>query len=196
MKTLTAIALSLVAVITGFALFAASPARETVLPAYRGETLVCSVVAIAPGLGVTARHCLMGGPLVVGDAPVGVVAVGESDIAIIVGEGIACPCASVSRSLPEAQAAVIVVGFPMGLGVRVETHGHLQGLRDIMSIGRRIVTTAPAAPGNSGGGVFAVVDGREVLIGIVTEGAAHISLAVPADEVAALLEEYRGANRH
>jgi S1-C subfamily serine protease len=105
-----------------------------------------------------------------------------------------CPCVPLG-DLPKVDGEVALIGFPystgfQGLQVQVLTLGRLQGYSPGLD---RIVTTSPAAPGNSGGGLFTHKDGQWFLIGILVQGAGiggptHLSLSVPYKTIVEFLK--------
>ncbi len=76
-----------------------------------------------------------------------------------------CPCAPLG-DLPKIDEAIIVVGYPINKAIQVQiiTTGTYQGL---IADKTRLVTTAPASFGNSGGGLFLFHNGKWELIGIL-----------------------------
>lgn len=111
-----------------------------------------------------------------------------------------CPCASIAAP-PEADVPVLVIGYPIHqhVGVQVVTEGKTQGVN-----GNRLAMTAPAAGGNSGGGVFVYQFGEWKLAGILVEitgwcsGFAcfpmpHLSRAVSTDVMTKFLEAAKSA---
>jgi S1-C subfamily serine protease len=157
----------------------------------------CSAVAIAPGFLLTADHCVSedrstlvlrpGGP-----APT-VLARGDDrlDYALLVypaGE-VNCPCATLASSDAERDETTYIIGYPYLLG-QVVTIGLSQGifLNERMPFGRRLVTAAQVAGGNSGGGTFVVRDGEFQLVGILVEGSGPLSFSVPLADLRPFLE--------
>ena len=132
----------------------------------------CSVVVIAPGKALTAAHCeelaIMGGT-VDGLAVTAVAPSYDRDLATIDVPGLACPCVPVSPRSANIGEVVIVTGFPYGSPVVVLTRGEVQG--DWPYEGQpHVLTTAPVAPGNSGGGVFIVNDdGTLLVVGVASK---------------------------
>ena len=145
----------------------------------------CSAVVIAEGVLLTAKHCKEGmtgaGPVLiegrdVSTDPAEWVAIPDRDVAKIYAPGIHCPCAVLADTVPETpDTEVAVVGFPFGIA-KVLTMGLLQSV--LMWEGEPVIlVTAAALPGNSGGGLFLIVDGKAILIGILSKAAGHLSLA-------------------
>jgi S1-C subfamily serine protease len=143
----------------------------------------CTVVVIAPEKALTAKHCVPQG--LAEDAPEIVVrkdghefkvtsvmhdAQGR-DLALIKVEGLGCPCA-IPAEFPALQdEAVMIVGYPYGIGP-ITTFGHVQirtGLQD-WDEHTYLLVTAKAGPGNSGGPLFVIRNGQPYLIGIVVLG--------------------------
>ena len=148
----------------------------------------CSGVVIQPGVVLTASHCVRPDvPLTLtpGGPTAHVVANGDDrlDYAILrFPESAAmCPCAPIAAREAEREEAVYVVGFPSGMAVQILTTGTSQGVQENprLPYGRRLVTTAPVAGGNSGGGVFVLRDGEYRLVGVLVEALGTMSFAVP-----------------
>lgn len=76
-----------------------------------------------------------------------------------------CPCALLDTEVPKLDQPVVLVGYPWGSDVKMQlaTDGRFQGTNE----DNLFVTSAPAAPGNSGGGLFREQNGNLVLTGIV-----------------------------
>lgn len=85
------------------------------------------------------------------------------DIALVTSPDIKCPCASFATSVAQDEDAW-AVGFPKLMAYRTQflTSGLIQNYTN-----NSIVTTALAAPGSSGGGLFVRRDGKYVLAGII-----------------------------
>ena len=130
----------------------------------------CSVVMIAPQEALTARHCMgMESPVVTINGrqyPV-TFAYGNPaiDLALLIIPDAPCPCAKPSTKAAKEADQVMLVGYPYGLA-KVVTYGEFQGRVVIQAIEYGLIT-APARPGNSGGGVF---NAKGELLGIVSMG--------------------------
>lgn len=130
----------------------------------------CSAVMITPDWALTAYHCMdMTSPVLViqGTKYPALDGYGNPnlDLALINVPGAPCPCAKVIDVMPIPGDIVYIVGFPYGMA-KVVTSGEVQGRVIIQGI-EYVLTTAPARPGNSGGGVF---NSRGELIGILVMG--------------------------
>jgi S1-C subfamily serine protease len=164
----------------------------------------CSGVVLAPGLVLTAAHCVVANPepaLRPGGATGQVIARGEGkvDLALLKfpAAEAPCPCVPLAYSEGRVDEAVYVVGYPYGIA-KVVTVGTAQGVHEAtvagafgmpQYLGRRLVITAAASPGNSGGGVFAFRNGEFQLVGILVEGTANLSFAIPLVDIEALLAD-------
>lgn len=139
----------------------------------------CSAVAVAPDVALTAAHCTAGRQ----DGPVFLHKDGKAlavtawnlpdgrDFAIITVPGLTGPYAERAPvGYLESFANVMVLGYPLG-GELTDTYGFFVGWLRIDAPGFRedvLATTAPVKSGNSGGAVFIFVDGKPMLIGILT----------------------------
>lgn len=112
-----------------------------------------------------------------------------------------CPCADVGVLTATQDVPVIAVGYPLGKiigNTQVLTEGRLQGEFKIAGVSR-LLMSAPVAPGNSGGAVFAKGSrGDYVLVGLSVGVAAvpmgfsasiitHLAVAVPSETIVAFL---------
>ena len=155
----------------------------------------CSSVIIAPGIALTADHCVAADAVSIGGVKPTVLARGDDsgkneDFALIAfpQSGFACPCVTLASRDADLDETVYVIGFP-GMIAQVVTVGASQGVHESeRTPGRRLVTTAPAVGGNSGGGVFVLRDGQYQLVGLLAEGFAHISFAVPVSDLRKFIE--------
>lgn len=159
--------------------------------------IFCSAVVVAPGLVLTADHCAGAAPAALHTgAPVATV-IGRGDeridIALLAFSSAeaACPCVRLAAREAAVDETVYIVGYPRGIAQVLST-GASQGVHDNSNLpfGRRLVTTAPVGPGNSGGGVFVLRDGELQLVGIVVEMIDHLSFAVPLADIRPFLERY------
>jgi len=130
--------------------------------------VACSVVMIAPERALTARHCLqMESPVVTIDGVNYPVTFGYGnpvlDLAILTIPDAPCPCAKPTDNKLQVGEQVMLIGFPYSIA-KVVTYGEMQA-RVVLDAVEYAVVTAPARPGNSGGGVF---NEQGELIGIVS----------------------------
>lgn len=135
----------------------------------RGAMGTCSGVMISPNLFLTAAHCEQDN-MKIGDKPAAVLKKDEARDLMLLAVKMDCPCVPVAGSSPRVDTKLIVVGFPMHLGVQYLTEGRLQGL--IPGYINFMAISAPVVFGNSGGPVVAVVNGEFKVIGIVSALAA------------------------
>ena len=128
----------------------------------------CSVVMVAPGEALTARHCMsMTSPVVTiegVDYPV-TYAYGNPamDMALLIIPNAPCPCAKPAPGAVQIGEKVMLIGYPYGLA-RVVTYGEMQERVELEGVLYALIT-APARGGNSGGGVF---NEKGELLGIVS----------------------------
>lgn len=154
----------------GFDRAAIAEARATVVM-LRGQSGACSGVVVAPGVLLTAKHCIENDPLLAVERDgktLGVrewLAVPDTDLAIGQVPSLACPCARVApaaATTPDEPA--IAIGFPYAM-TQIATRGAVQPrIRD----NPHLVTSTPVAVGASGGGVFVLRGGRPALVGIIS----------------------------
>ncbi len=154
------------------------------------KTGVCSLVVISPGVALTAAHCKPG-------AKEGVARVEQNgkwlpirswhifpgtDLARVEVPGLNCPCAPLLQGKAQQDEAVIIVGYPYGIG-QVLTRGDVQE-PVIFENEALLLVTASAAGGNSGGGAFIVRGGRAYLLGITSRAApeGHLVLVVDVSQ--------------
>lgn len=163
-----------------------------------------SGVVLRPGVVLTARHVASHDGLVVKDKGTqGVrlaLSAGDVDLGLLYfpSAEAKCPCVKLADSEAQVDETVYVVGFPLGIA-NVVSVGKAQGINDHVTVpgmfgeaeelGRRLVMTALAVPGNSGGGVFVKRDGEFQLVGILVEGGPALSLAIPLSDVRKFLAE-------
>jgi len=153
-----------------------------------------SGVVLRPGLVLTAGHVAVHPGLVIagkfGKAGDAAVANEGVDLGLIryTDDSASCPCVRLADHEAEVDEAIIIVGYPYGIG-SVITEGRSQGVMLLPDGKVMLVITATAAPGNSGGAVYAYRDGRWQLVGILTAAAERgsVSLAVPLSSINAFL---------
>lgn len=131
----------------------------------------CSAVVIAPGVALTAKHCVDSIPemKVDGKAVVGSVSHLTQDISRLTVPGLDCPCVDVSTVAPQRDETVIVVGWLYGdmlITSRGEYGGVFTNPDDKQGYG---IYMGLVGHGMSGGGVFRVfVTGEVRLVGILS----------------------------
>ena len=148
----------------------------------------CSAVVLRPGLAATAAHC------VDSFISTGVLAEvtahqngnrlgvrewtrGPGDLAFAHVPSLVCPCAVLLDSDLVPDETTLLTGFPFGL-MRVTTTGGYQGM--LTRNGEpHLVSTAPGAPGMSGGGLFVVRGGKARLAGVLSMVTTSGSLSFP-----------------
>ena len=162
-----------------------------------------SGVMIGPRRMLTAAHVAVihtpENPLMVDGKPiVKVLKIDEVNDLAIIEVDVKGPYISIGK-MPVNDTKVTLVGFPSYpyIGEQIVTEGRTMGLNHDKT---RIVATTPASPGNSGGGLFAVVNGKWVLVGILTSTAGttlggmfpamvyHLSLSVDVDTIKKFLK--------
>ena len=130
-----------------------------------------SGVMIAPGRMLTAAHVAAiteDYPLLLAGKPVKVLKIDkELDLALLEVE-MSCPCVSVAEQMPKVDSTGYLVGYPLQRKGTPQflTEGRIQGLNEEA---HRIFTSADAAPGNSGGGLFVFNKDQWELVGILVE---------------------------
>jgi len=102
------------------------------------------------------------------------------------------------RSFATQGQETVAIGAPLGLR-NTETYGRVSAIRSAVEMGGFSVLQTDAAvnPGNSGGPLFVVVDGRRFLVAITTfgfSGAENLNFAYFADEYGARNWEWFDAN--
>lgn len=100
------------------------------------------------------------------------------DLALIYAKA-PCPCSPVRDiAMPPIDAVVYSVGYPLYLQYQMQlmSTGSIQGY-----FKGKLVTTAPSAPGGSGGGIYSYVDGKYELVGI------NVAIATDDDSISKLL---------
>ena len=131
----------------------------------KGEFGTCSGVRIAPRRMLTAAHCEQP-TMTVGGEEVRVIARNTSVDLLLLEvnvRGVYLPV--YYANLPE-DVAIKVVGFPLDRGVQYLTEGTTQG--DVPGYEFYTAISAPVMFGNSGGPVFAKVNGQWMVVGIVS----------------------------
>jgi S1-C subfamily serine protease len=162
-----------------------------------------SAVVIAPGFVLTAQHVAAnGGFKLRKDGPVGMLLASltdpDGDLGLLwfPAKEAQCPCVELAAYEAEMDEAIYVIGYPLGIA-QVITMGRAQGVQRVQApdmfgsttdLGLRLITTGLADPGNSGGGVFVLRNGRFQLVGILTEKAGNLSMAVPLATIRPFLE--------
>lgn len=154
---------------------------EVVFPIY-GDKGSCSGVMIAPHHMLTAAHCkAVGDDIKVDGKPAYKLKVGNlhNDFMLLLVEK-DCPCIDIAKVAPVRGDVVYIVGFPLGLNVQVVTSGPVQGY--IGGTWKNIergfmLATVHGWPGESGGGIFQLVNGQWVLVSIVHGGVEGLSMS-------------------
>lgn len=162
-----------------------------------------SAVVIEEGYALTAAHVIEDKKDLklhtdAGVVPFGVIKIDKTNDIALIRAPVLCPCVKLSEQVPTPDTEVVVVGYPLGdrIGVQILTNGYYQGITPATGL---IVTTAHAAPGNSGGGLFAKnAAGEYRLLGIVVQipvishqlgAATYMSLSVPPEVLNKFLED-------
>lgn len=158
----------------------------------------CSGVMIAPKLYLTAAHC-QGTNMNVEGVPATLVKVDKDKDLMLLEVDLGCPCIPVAAVDPAIDTPIMVIGFPLGVGEYL-TEGRLQGFLN-SPIGHLRHISAPIIFGNSGGPVIAMVDGRYVVVGIISAVhgdvlyglipyvVPHLSIAVSVETINKFLNE-------
>lgn len=181
-------------VVTGFSYSNDFP-REAVRELHHGERLVCSAAVIAPDTALTARHCLDDDMIVDGRPVEQSISMREDvswlDVAILTVPGLECPCIAIGER-PKVGNQVIAYGFgPREDDTRtsgVSRVAFVGNLTDYMKEfeptplnGAEYIVTDRfvLAPGDSGGGLFAMQDGEWRVVGINSIGIFDPASCVP-----------------
>lgn len=148
--------------------------RDVVVKINIGDRGVCSGVVTGPNLVLTAAHCVPDGEtLTINGNPVALLKKDEQhDLALLV-TAKTCPCSPVAIAAPRTDAPVVTIGYPLGLGQvategKVQFNGTLSFKEDPTDYSHYMLVTTPAIVGNSGGGVFQLIDGKYHLVGIMS----------------------------
>ena len=157
-----------------------------------------SGVVIAPGFVLTARHvAVIDGLHFRGHKMKGAklkVGYGDVDLGLLYFPKTvaACPCVKLADYEAQPDETIYVVGYPLGIA-QMLTIGQSQGVREHTlvpggfgepeDLGRRLMMSVTAAPGNSGGGVFVKRRGEYQLVGILVEGGSGLAFAVPLADI-------------
>lgn len=203
MKLLAALCAVLALVLTGCAPVDELP-RDQVRK-LQADGGVGSGVVIRPGLVLTAGHVAGVKELRVrarGKPGTTVAARNDSvDLGLVYfpSAEAQCPCVTLADYDAQRDEPVYVIGYPRGIA-QVVTEGKAQSVTNVagafgmfgmhVEVGQRLIVTATAAPGNSGGGVFVLREGEYQLVGVVVEIAGDLTLAMPLSKVRAFLKEH------
>jgi hypothetical protein len=151
----------------------------------------CSATAIAPNIALSAAHC-DAADLHVDGLPAKVIKKDEkSDLLLMYVEGMPCPCVPVSDVVAEAGTRVTSMGYPFGgmIGfVLVKNEGIVQGKvkgnpdAGTDRIEGYLVSRLSLEGGNSGGGIFALVNGKWALVSVVSLASTSLSIS-PSTEM-------------
>ena|SRR5258708_3291814 len=169
--------------------------RDTVV-LIKGNHALCSAVIVGPGRLLTAAHCMDVTSYVVYHGikvPYTKKYVNEKqDLAFIEAVGVECPCSPILFEQPKVDEIVYKYGYALYPSVLMlnRTVGEYQGQIEMVEGQKWMFHTAPAAPGDSGGGVFVKRFGVYYLVGITSTIANleeimipqlvfHMGLAVP-----------------
>ena len=171
-----------------------------------------SGVVLRPGFVLTADHVLeLKGLQTMADGDKGVpIAAGDPklDLGLLYfpQRDAECPCVKLADHDATMDEPVWIVGYPLGI-TEVVTYGASQGVMDHVlinddqgvpeDIGRRLVLTTPAQPGNSGGGAFVFRNGEWQLVGIVVQvtgtPGGSMTFAIPASDIRRFLKDNSAA---
>ena len=185
-----------------------SPVKESVATLrqatwlVKGEFGTCSGVLIAPKRLLTAAHCEQPVMTVGGEEARVLARNAATDLLLLEVNvrGVYFPV--YLANLPE-DVAVKVVGFPLNRGVQYLTDGTTQG--DVPGYEFYTAISAPVMFGNSGGPVFAKVNGVWMVVGIVSAVASgtmggmfpfvvpHMGLMVNGKAIGSFLKDVDGS---
>jgi S1-C subfamily serine protease len=170
-----------------------TPARQatyTVELGYTENSIMgsCSGVLIKEHILLTAAHCNAPYIKVAGKAAILIKIDEQKDLLLLRVEAL-CPCVPVADGQVFTGDSVITVGYPFGniLGfTSVLTKGVVQGVvqnSTYPEIEGHMLMVLPVAPGNSGGGIFKVFNGKLYVISVCSRGAAHLATSPTIDMV-------------
>ena len=158
---------------------------ETVGPFGEMMTASCSAVSIAPDIHLTAAHCDFANLTVDGAKATVLKKDVEGDL-MLVHADTSDSFVPVSKRAAQVGDRVVANGFPFGefIGfVPVLTEGVVSGLvkgkaeYGTKRFNRWLVMNLIIDGGNSGGGIFSKVDGKWVVVSVVSMGTKHLSLS-------------------
>lgn len=159
---------------------------------------ICSGVAIKPDLLLTAAHCdvsdkIPGSVLTVdGKTTIVVKKDVNKDLMMLFVPDLNSPYVPVGTYVPLQDSPVVLVGYPLGL-TQFVTEGRVQGSVELPEgiadhpLPKFLAVSALGEPGNSGGGLFQLVDGKYVLVGITSMKGGMITLCVHPEVIAKFL---------
>jgi S1-C subfamily serine protease len=151
-----------------------------------GDRGACSGVLIEPHRLLTAAHCVAvseGEDFNVAGKPAHIVKLGDMhDDFMLLDVDAVCPCVPVAPGNAKAGDHLYVVGYPFGAGVQFVTEGWVMGVMQSDSrfvpeeVNGYMMTNTPIWPGNSGGGVFELVDGQWYVVTVVSRGVSGLGV--------------------
>jgi S1-C subfamily serine protease len=164
----------------------------------------CSAVAIKPHILLTAAHCDAGSINVKGVGKAVKIRKDEGvDLMFLYVENLKADVVAVSGVTPIMDTKVVTVGYPLGVG-QFLTEGRIQAeliLDDVpeeylTKVKGYVAISSPVVFGNSGGPVFAKINGEYKVIGIMSAMAVagfgspitHLAFAVNAETINKFLE--------
>lgn len=159
----------------------------------------CSGVAIKPNVILTAAHCdvsdqVPGAIISVNGRQVSIIKKDQDkDLMLLFVPGLDSPTVPVGTYVPVQDSPVVLVGYPLGL-IQYVTEGRVQGSVELPEaiVGKvtpkMLAVSAMGDPGNSGGGLFQLVNGQYVLVGITSmKGGTMVTLCVHPEVLAKFL---------